>query len=89
MNWSSTPADFFRTAPPAGAGVAAARRVQPILISKVNTVLQFVLVGSCVSARVLGWPPPGVTDAVTAATVTTTVFSGLEYFRLYRAGKLM
>lgn len=87
MGWRLDPQEFFRTVAVQGSG--AAPRIKPILVSKVNTVLQFLLVGACMSRKALGWPEDVVTDALVLGTLTTTVMSGVQYWRLYAAGKLM
>lgn len=78
--------EFFRVVPAPGATAAAVMR--PSLLSKANTVLQFALVGSCVSFRLFGWPEAAVTDALVATTLLTTVLSGGQYLYMYRAGTM-
>ena len=87
VGWRWNPKEFFRTVPADGA--EAAPRIKPIFASKLNTLLQFLLVGSCVSRKALGWPDDVVTDALVLGTLSTTVVSGVQYWRLYAAGKLM
>lgn len=79
--------DFFRTAPLPGK--LAAPCIKPIMVSKVNTVLQFALVGAVIGQRALAWPSAEVADALAAATAATTIASGLQYWRMYARGDLM
>jgi cardiolipin synthase (CMP-forming) len=80
VGWVWPGADaFFKSQPdaagPGGAAVPTAHRVEPLMVSKVNTVLQLLLVAACLSRPLLGWPEAGVVDALTAATAVTTVAS--------------
>jgi phosphatidylglycerophosphate synthase len=86
VGWQAGVWEFFRTAP--AEGKSAALKVKPIFISKVNTVMQFSLVGSALSQRVLGWPYAGVTDSLATAAAVTTILSGFEYWRMYLEGRL-
>jgi hypothetical protein len=87
LRWQCAPHELFRTVP--APGKYAAPRIQPILVSKVNTVLQFALAGSCVSRQALGWPLDGLTDVLVLCTLAATAVSGLQYCRLHLAGKVM
>ena len=87
LGWRWDAREFFNTVP--GGRVAAAPHVKPILVSKVNTVLQFAVVGSCMCRQACGWPHDRVTDALVIGTVGTTVASGVQYWRMYAADKLL
>jgi len=78
---------FFQVTPSPGSSPAP--RVRPIMISKLNTVLQLAVVGACVAQELSAWPGAAVIDGLAAATLATTVASGLQYVRLYHAGKLL
>lgn len=86
MGWKAEAWEFFRTVP--AEGKHAAPKVKPILISKVNTVVQFSLVGSALSQRALGWPYAACTDTLATAAAVTTIASGLEYGRMYWEGRI-
>ena len=64
---------------PADSPVAAA--MQPLLVSKANTVLQILLIGCCLSAPALGWPSQDGIMLLGSLTAVTTVASGLAYLR--------
>lgn len=73
---------------PHGAGrgakaVPPAKLVQPLLVSKVNTVFQMALIGGCVSSSLLAWPPEGPLWVLGWLTAATTCASGAFYLRLY------
>lgn len=63
-------------------GVPTAQLVKPLFISKVNTVLQLGLVGSCMTGAWLGVPGEEVVWGLGVATGVTTVWSGIEYGRM-------
>ncbi|KAL4433869.1 hypothetical protein ABPG75_000310 [Micractinium tetrahymenae] len=67
----------------------AAPLVQPLYISKVNTVFQLGLVGTCILHSWLGWPGEGALWAASALTAGTTVWSCAAYFRAYRKGRVL
>ena len=77
---------------PASAGPAAAHRppaaaiVKPLYISKVNTCLQFVLIGSCLTHPWLDVPSAEIVSALGILTAGTTVVSGAAYVRSYFKG---
>ena len=73
-----------------GSGRApAAPLVQPLYISKVNTVFQLSLVGMCMLDAWAGWPGGAAIAAGSAATTGTTVASLWAYVRAYRAGTVL
>ncbi len=67
----------------------AAPLVQPLYISKVNTVFQLGLVGTCILHSWLGWPGEGPVWAASALTAGTTVWSCAAYFQAYRQGRVL
>ena len=62
--------------------------VQPLYISKVNTVFQLGLIASCIGQSWYGWPPHELLLALGGVTGLTTVASFAAYVRAYRRGKL-
>lgn len=78
-------AEFFRVGSPA----PAAPLVQPLYISKVNTVFQLGLVGTCILHSWLGWPGEGAVWAASALTAGTTAASCAAYFQAYRQGRVL
>ena len=71
------------------APTAPAPLVQPLFISKVNTVVQLVLVGTCISDAWLGWPGQAGVWAAAGAASVTTLWSCAAYVAAYRAGRLL
>jgi len=66
-----------------------APKVEPLYISKVNTVLQITLISSCLTDAWLGWPGSDInTYALGPATAFTTVWSCLAYIHAYRKGTI-
>ncbi len=63
--------------------------VQPLYISKVNTVFQLGLIAGCIGQSWYGWPPHEVLLALGGVTGLTTVASFAAYVRAYRRGKLL
>jgi hypothetical protein len=63
--------------------VPPAQLVQPSMISKLNTVLQFGLVGGCLTHSWYLWPEEAVLWGLGGATAVTTVVSGALYLRDY------
>ena len=66
----------------------AAQFVEPLYVSKVNTVAQLGLVAGCISHSWYGWPVEGVLWGLGGSTAVLTVASGWAYLRAYRAGNL-
>ena len=64
----------------------AAAIVKPLYISKVNTCLQFVLIGSCLTHPWLDVPSAEIVSALGMLTASTTVVSGAAYVRSYLKG---
>ena len=58
--------------------------VQPLYISKVNTVVQICLVSCCLTVGPLGWPPESVILCLGGATGALTLASGFAYFQKHR-----
>ena len=69
--------------------VAPAAFVQPLYISKVNTVFQLCLIAGCIGHSWYGWPPEDLLWALGGLTAFTTVGSFAAYLRAYRQGKLL
>ena len=63
--------------------------VQPLYISKVNTVLQLALVGACMLDAWVGWPGQGGVWAAGGAATVTTLWSCVAYLRAFRSGRLL
>lgn len=86
LNWKWTSwSEYFRVKPSAAgdsgekedAAVApAAPVVQPILLSKVATGLQIILVGAALSHAAYQWPPPEWIALLGGSTATCTAASG-------------
>lgn len=72
-----------------GSPAPAAPLVQPLYISKVNTVFQLGLVGTCILHSWLGWPGEGAVWAASALTAGTTAASCAAYFQAYRQGRVL
>lgn len=81
-------AEFFRLQP-GGQDATAAPIVKPLLVSKVNTALQFLLIGAAVGHEWQGLPADWVVTALGGATAATTVWSSLAYWLAYRRGTLL
>lgn len=62
--------------------------LRPLLISKVNTGLQFILVASCMTDSWLGWPGAGVVWDIGVLTAGTTLWSCAAYARAYINGEM-
>ena len=66
-----------------------APKVEPLYISKVNTVLQIALISSCLTDAWLGWPGSDINVYVLGpGTAFTTVWSCLAYIHAYRNGTI-
>jgi phosphatidylglycerophosphate synthase len=63
--------------------------VQPLFISKVNTVFQLGLVGTCMLHAWLGSPGEGVVWAGSVLTAGTTLWTTAAYLRAFRQGRLL
>lgn len=63
--------------------------MRPLLVSKVNTVLQLALVSGCLSHAWLGLPGPDTLNALELLTAATTAASCGAYAHKYAAGKLL
>lgn len=63
--------------------------MKPLMISKVNTVLQLSLVGGCMTQAFYGWPGVVVMQPLEIATAATTVLSSAAYVYKYATGKLL
>lgn len=67
-------------------GVTGARRVRPLWVSKINTVLQIVLAGLVLAGHALPGAPIALVPPLVYAVAATTVLSGLAYaLRVVRA----
>lgn len=66
-------------------GVPVAAKVQPLYLSKVNTVVQLATVsGFLLDACTGEWMSPAVLNAAAVAATGTTVMSGIAYVHSYR-----
>eukprot|EP00798_Chlamydomonas_sp_ICE-L_P023713 gene23713-9256_t len=91
LKWRpSSAAQFFQVSQGgAGAGDKHMPIMQPIMISKVNTVLQLALLSGCLSKAWLGWPDSDVLTVLEYSTAATTVLSTVIYAKKYASGKLV
>lgn len=79
--------EYFRVG---GQGEAtAAPLVQPLFISKVNTVLQLGLVGLCITQAGWAWPGWEAMRYLEYITAATTVASTIAYVEAYVNGKIL
>ena len=85
--------EFFRMVPlspqdgDGAAGSPAAPRVQPLLVSKLNTVLQIGTATAALATAAWGLPGQEVVDAGVLACAGTTVVSGAMYLRMAMSGR--
>lgn len=63
--------------------------VEPLFVSKVNTLLQFVLLGFALTNPCTGLPGQEIIDAMNLIVCTTTVGSGLAYVHGYINGTVL
>ena len=63
--------------------------VKPLFISKVNTVFQLGLVGTCMVNAWLGWPGEEAVWAGSVLTAGTTLWTTAAYLRAFRQGRLL
>lgn len=62
--------------------------IQPILLSKANTLLQILLAAAALAIAGFGWPARGLLEALIWATAGSTVASGAVYvWRAARRGR--
>ena len=67
----------------------AAPKVEPLYISKVNTVFQLSLISSCLTDAWIGWPGPEITlDILGPTTALTTIWSLVAYLYAYKTGRI-
>lgn len=71
------------------APVVPAAFVQPLYISKVNTVFQLCLIAGCIGNSWYGFPPEDMLWILGGITGVTTLGSFAAYIRVYRQGKLL
>ena len=63
--------------------------VQPLYISKVNTVVQIFLVAGCITSASYAWPPQEVILGLGGITAGLTVASGIAYVQGHKStGKI-
>ena len=74
---------------PSAEAVPPAPFVEPLYISKVNTVLQLAYVTVCMSSAWCGWPDETAALALGCSAGVTTVVSGVMYVRAYLAGQVL
>jgi len=87
LHWRRVPlATFFRisSGPSPQDGAPPAQKVQPLYISKVNTVFQLATVSAFLLDACFGGSPAGWLDAAAVITTGTTVWSGGAYVYAYR-----
>eukprot|EP00892_Ulva_mutabilis_P007613 jgi/Ulvmu1/5223/UM022_0016.1 len=78
LKWQvSSVQQFFQTT--AVSGSPAAERVQPLLVGKISTFVQFALVGACVLSGALDVPENKYTEFLMLNTYMWTVGSGVAY----------
>lgn len=63
--------------------------MRPLMISKVNTVVQLALVASCLTHHWMAWPTVGALGALEYAAAGTTLASFAAYAAKYRQGKIL
>ena len=73
---------------PAGDNIVPpAETVQPLLISKLNTVLQLGLIAGCISHSWYDWPTESALWGLSGATAGATLASFAAYVQVYRRGQ--
>ena len=78
LKWQVTSVtQFFQTSSINGS--PAAERVQPLLVGKISTFVQFALVGACVLSGALGEPGNQYTTVLVYNTYFWTTGSGIAY----------
>lgn len=88
-----TRAQFFSTVPGGGApgegqAVHAAPPMRPLMISKINTVLQIALIAGSLSAHAASWPDADVLKVLEYTTAATTCASFAAYVMRAASGKM-
>ena len=68
--------------------VPPAELVQPLFISKLNTVFQLGLIAGCISHSWYGWPSEQVLWGLGGTTALATVASFAAYVQVYRRGAI-
>jgi phosphatidylglycerophosphate synthase len=58
-------------------------------MSKVNTVFQLGLIGTCMLHSWLGWPGEAAVWVGSALTAGTTLWTTLAYLQAYRQGRVL
>ncbi len=74
---------------PAAGSSGGLPSMQPLMISKFNTVLQLALVGACITHQWQGLPDAEVLKALEQLTAGTTWLSGVLYAWQYAQGRLL
>ena len=67
--------------------VPPAEFVQPLLISKLNTVLQLGLIAGCISHSWYDWPTESALWGLAGVTAGATLASFAAYVQIYRRGQ--
>mmetsp|Transcript_866 Transcript_866/g.1182 ORF Transcript_866/g.1182 Transcript_866/m.1182 type:complete len:330 (-) Transcript_866:384-1373(-) len=62
--------------------------MQPLFVSKVNTVLQLLLLGGYLTGKICDWPPQELITGLEYSSATTTVVSMVGYIMKYQNGTL-
>ena len=62
--------------------------VQPLYISKLNTVFQLALIGGCITHSWYGWPSEQVLWGLGGVTALATLASFAAYVQVYRQGAM-
>lgn len=68
--------------------VPPAEFVQPLYISKLNTVFQLCLIAGCISHSWYGWPTEDVLWGLGGITALATLGSFAAYVQVYRRGNM-
>ena len=78
---ASAASDAESTVPPA-------ELVQPLLISKLNTVFQLALIAGCISHSWYSWPSENILWGLGGVTAFATIASFAAYVQVYRRGAI-
>lgn len=68
--------------------VPPAEFVQPLYISKLNTVFQLALIGGCITHSWYGWPSEELLWGLGGVTALATLASFAAYVQVYRKGAM-
>jgi len=76
------------SSPGEGYIVPPAEFVQPLYVSKLNTVFQLCLIAGCISHSWYGWPTEDVLWGLGGITALATLGSFAAYVQVYRRGNM-